>query len=438
MRHLSRPLLQSFRALCSRGSRPPVTPKRTYEWIDSLESLEDYRPGGYHPVVIGDILGDRYRIINKLGFGSYSTIWLARDDQRGVYASVKISTADSVASEAAILQDISNSSSGCNDHPREIPIPTLRHQFSIDGPNGTHQAYAMTPARCSISDACSSTLFPLETARAVAAQLASAVHLVHSRGYVHGDIHLGNVLIRLPSSFDDYTPEEISRQFGPPQTAPVVRLDGQPLSPSVPPYGVTPMWLGKRAKDLSPTEARILLSDFGEAFKPSIEPRIGEQCHAPLPVTPPEILLEPEQRFSYPSDIWSLACAIWSIVGPRPIIDATLATCDDVISQMVDILGPLPPNLYAKWESRLEYLDEAGRPKGGRHVYPDLATLFQHDIQHPRIRDGMTTLSDEETDALIHLLRRMLAFNPADRPTAAEVLESEWMIQWARPERSRS
>lgn len=152
-----------------------------YEWIDSLESLENYRPGGYHPVVIGDILGDRYRIINKLGFGSYSTIWLAQDDQREVYVSVKICIADSIASEAVTLQDISSSSSGYN------PTPVILNQFSIDGPNGTHQAYTTTPARSSISDACSWTVFPLETARAIAAQLASAAHFVHSQGYVHGD-----------------------------------------------------------------------------------------------------------------------------------------------------------------------------------------------------------------------------------------------------------
>jgi len=194
------------------------------------------------------------------------------------------------------------------------------------------------------------------------------------------------------------------------------------------------MWLGKRARDLSPAEARITLSDFGEAFKPSLESRIGEKFHAPLPVTPPEVLLEPEQPFSYPSDIWSLACAIWSIVGPRPIIDATLATCDDVISQLVDILGPLPLTWDAKWEARHEYFDDAGRPKGGRYVYPSLETLFQPNIQQPRLRDKMDMMDDEEKKAFLDLLRHMLAFNPADRLTAAEVLESEWMIRWARPE----
>jgi len=156
-----------------------------YELIDGAESLENYRPGGYHPVIIGDIIHNRYRIVNKLGFGSFSTIWLARDHQRGTYVSLKISTADSMAPEAAILQDISRPSSS-NDDCREIPIPVILDQFTINGPNGTHQAYTTAPARSSISDACASTLFPLETARTIAAQLVSAVKFVHSRGYIHG------------------------------------------------------------------------------------------------------------------------------------------------------------------------------------------------------------------------------------------------------------
>jgi hypothetical protein len=31
-----------------------------YNWIDGAESLENYMPGGYHPIMIGDILHDRY------------------------------------------------------------------------------------------------------------------------------------------------------------------------------------------------------------------------------------------------------------------------------------------------------------------------------------------------------------------------------------------
>ena len=48
-----------------------------YRWIDGVERLELYEPGGYHPVMIDDLLHNRYRVVDKLGFGGYSTIWLA-------------------------------------------------------------------------------------------------------------------------------------------------------------------------------------------------------------------------------------------------------------------------------------------------------------------------------------------------------------------------
>jgi len=46
-----------------------------------VEGPHRYQPGGYHPVHLGDVYCQRYRIIHKLGFGTYSTVWLARDLQ---------------------------------------------------------------------------------------------------------------------------------------------------------------------------------------------------------------------------------------------------------------------------------------------------------------------------------------------------------------------
>ena len=44
------------------------------------EDIGQYCPGGYHPVHLGDSFKDgRYCVINKLGCGSFSTVWLARD-----------------------------------------------------------------------------------------------------------------------------------------------------------------------------------------------------------------------------------------------------------------------------------------------------------------------------------------------------------------------
>ena len=44
------------------------------------EKIAKYQPGGYHPVCLGDTFKDgRYKIHHKLGWGGFSTVWLARD-----------------------------------------------------------------------------------------------------------------------------------------------------------------------------------------------------------------------------------------------------------------------------------------------------------------------------------------------------------------------
>jgi serine/threonine-protein kinase SRPK3 len=59
----------------------PLTPLDFYFAGPDVESPHSYRPGGYCPVHLGDLYCQRYRVIHKLGFGTYSTVWLARDLQ---------------------------------------------------------------------------------------------------------------------------------------------------------------------------------------------------------------------------------------------------------------------------------------------------------------------------------------------------------------------
>jgi hypothetical protein len=49
---------------------------------ESVECVQNYHPGGLHPVYLGDIVGEgRYKILRKLGYGAYSTVWLAQDSR---------------------------------------------------------------------------------------------------------------------------------------------------------------------------------------------------------------------------------------------------------------------------------------------------------------------------------------------------------------------
>jgi len=62
-------------------SMGPLSPLDFYLASPELESPGRYRPGGYHPVHLGDLYCQRYRVIRKLGLCGYSTVWLTRDLQ---------------------------------------------------------------------------------------------------------------------------------------------------------------------------------------------------------------------------------------------------------------------------------------------------------------------------------------------------------------------
>jgi hypothetical protein len=43
------------------------------------ETLPEHCPDHFYPVHLGELFNDRFRTVAKLGYGSSSTVWLARD-----------------------------------------------------------------------------------------------------------------------------------------------------------------------------------------------------------------------------------------------------------------------------------------------------------------------------------------------------------------------
>ena len=161
--------------------------KPEYEYIEGVEPLERYRPGGYHPINLGDKLcQERYQVLHKLGYGGTSTTWLAEDRSSRQLVAIKIMTTESThtSQELAFL---------CGLVGQRF-VRQLLDTFSLEGPNGTHTCLVLEARGCSLhaaKDLSYHRLLHLPIARAVIAELALAVHHLHLKGVVHG----GNVLI---------------------------------------------------------------------------------------------------------------------------------------------------------------------------------------------------------------------------------------------------
>jgi hypothetical protein len=90
-------LLSPYRFNAARSSKRSLSSNTfhtQYKWIPDVENLEAYSPGGFYPVNIGDKFRNRYRIVDKLGFGGYSTVWLARDLETSSYVALKVGIAE--------------------------------------------------------------------------------------------------------------------------------------------------------------------------------------------------------------------------------------------------------------------------------------------------------------------------------------------------------
>ncbi|XWS66769.1 hypothetical protein CRYUN_Cryun05aG0229000 [Craigia yunnanensis] len=109
------------------------------DYTSEDEGTEDYRRGGYHAVRIGDTFKNgRYVVQSKLGWGHFSTVWLARDTQLSRYVALKVQKSAQHYTEAAmdeitILQQIADG----DKEDKKCVVKLLDH-FKHSGPNGQH------------------------------------------------------------------------------------------------------------------------------------------------------------------------------------------------------------------------------------------------------------------------------------------------------------
>lgn len=171
------------------------------------ESLRDYKPGGYHPAFKGETYKEgRYILVRKLGWGHFSTVWLALDTLNNTHVAMKIVRSDKVYTEAALdeiklLQRVSSDEEEASAHIGSTHILNLLDNFIHSGPNGDHIVMVfevLGENLLALIKKYEHRGIPVIYVKQIAKQLLLGLDYMHRKcGVIHTDIKPENVLMEI-------------------------------------------------------------------------------------------------------------------------------------------------------------------------------------------------------------------------------------------------
>ncbi len=186
------------------------------------ESIDEYKPGGYHPVHVGQIFVERYEVLQRLGWGHFSTVWLSRDLQTGRYVAVKVQKSAKHYYEAALDEaDMSKriaeawkdsdwiqyakKQMGAAKEPEDYSYCVqMLDTFDYYGPNGKHFVMVFEVMGINLLDVMRYYDYkgvPLPLVKSIVRQLLIGLDCLHRIcKLIHTDIKPENSLLRLPSA----------------------------------------------------------------------------------------------------------------------------------------------------------------------------------------------------------------------------------------------
>ncbi|KAG6103060.1 hypothetical protein E4U14_006454 [Claviceps sp. LM454 group G7] len=413
--NLVRALLANARGRASRLFGPSSrqsTLRKQYLHQQFVEEPNDYNRGGYHPVSLGDTFhSERYTVLRKLGYGEYSTVWLARDLKCQRYVALKMLRADSYGGPQPIfereilekIREVSRESS----HEGSKYISPLIDMFTHGGPNGDHVClvfdvlgYHLGYQAAKYEDG----RLPVKTVKEIVRQLLKGLDFLHTEcGVIHTDLKPMNILLELE------TPNDTILKYLESVTP---RTSERPNGAIVPLQEVikTPL-----VSEMESLHVRII--DF------------GVDLIQPLALRAPEVVLG--APWDTGVDIWSLGCLVvqwvhgYVMFREDPSEEDTWTVEDDHLAKIVEIIGPIPSSLLKQGCRTAEFFDEQGEFLRIPNLGPTSLERLLNGDRMPRMKPS--DMSDDEVVVFIDFVRGMLQIDPKKRKSAAQLLQHEWL-----------
>ncbi|KAI9061342.1 kinase-like protein [Trametes sanguinea] len=405
--------------------RSPPIPLH-FDIMFPAEDYENYKPGGYHPVIIGDTFDKdmslpvhhrRYRVVHKLGYGSYGTAWLANDSHARC-----VSTAlDASESNAACAREAHFLRSFAAAQHRTSPtfVVELYEDFQIQGPNGRHQII-VTEVVVPVRDILNlSPTVNLKWRKAAAKSLILGVADVHRAGVKHGDLHIRNMGVAFPElACEDEG--DVLQELSPYDITMVLPVDPAQQTASLPRFMLNHCDLGPLWRNICKTASGpdVKIFDFGSARNVN-EPAGPVQCAAGA--CAPEVafahiaLKQPTVEWGPPADIWALGLTIFEILTGSSLQSSWWGLVGWTLHTMVLLAGSVPHRWETVWQSRYRDVKDTSPEAVAKHWD------WMRQCLCARLED------DAEADRVVAFLRWIFVIEPTERPTIRDVLNHAWV-----------
>ncbi|KAK0655487.1 CMGC protein kinase [Cercophora newfieldiana] len=365
------------------------------------EQFDEFRAGQYYPVNIGDVYASKYQIMGKLGFGTTSTVWLARNLEEHLHVALKVCTRDGGGREE--FQIHRHVSQANPSHPGYRHVRAALDMFSLHRSGGDHRCLVQKPMWDSWRD-----LARRNPARRFSLPLLKAglKHILLALDYLHNECQLVHTDIKADNILQEIVDDRILKAF--------VKAELETPSPR--------KFVGGAAVYRSrqfelPTEfGGAVLSDFGAAVRGDQKRNHDAQ---PNVYRSPEVMLKAE--WSYPVDIWNVGVMIWDLFEGKHLFygddpDGKGYSTRAHLAELVGMLGPPPPDLIQRGIRSADFFTKDGSWKA--------------DV--PMQRDGSLEKSEEHLEGrdkedFLVFVRSMLQWRPEDRKTAKQLLHDPWL-----------